>query len=65
MRILSILIICFIFNCSSDTPVNMDEVLVDRGGRFKSIKNLLGVSAQVKIGLKKTLAKINLLSILY
>ena len=39
MRILSILIICFIFNCSSDTPVNMDEVLVDRGGRFKSIKN--------------------------
>ena len=29
MRILSILIICFIFSCSSDTPGNMDEVLAD------------------------------------
>ncbi len=36
---LYILILCFIFSCSSDTPVNMDEVLVDRGGRFKLIKN--------------------------
>ena len=30
MRILSILIFCFIFSCSSDTPVNLDEVLVAR-----------------------------------
>ena len=36
---LYILILCFILNCSSDTPVNMDEVLRDRGGRFKSLES--------------------------
>ena len=39
MKILYVLIFCFIISCSSDTPVNMDEVLVDRGGRFKSVES--------------------------
>ncbi len=34
MKILSILFLSFIIGCSSGTPVNMEEVLYERGGRF-------------------------------
>jgi len=39
MKKLFILLFWFIFGCSSDTPVNMDEVLFERGERFISMKN--------------------------
>ena len=38
MRLLFILFLSFFFGCSSDTPVNMDDVLFDSGGRFKSLE---------------------------
>ena len=39
MRVIFILFLSFFFGCSSDTPVNMDEVLFERGERFISMKN--------------------------
>ena len=39
MKKLFILLLYTIFSCSSDTPVNMDEVLFDSGGRFKSLES--------------------------
>ena len=39
MKKLFILFLYTIFSCSSDTPVNMDEVLFDSGGRFKSLES--------------------------
>ena len=39
MKKLFILLFYFVFSCSSDTPVNMDEVLFERGDRFVSIKS--------------------------
>ncbi len=39
MKKLFILLFYFIFGCSSDTPVNMEEVLFERGERFISTKN--------------------------
>ena len=39
MKKLFILLLYAIFSCSSDTPVNMDEILFDSGGRFKSLES--------------------------
>ena len=39
MKKLFILLLYTIFSCSSDTPVNMDKVLFDSGGRFKSLES--------------------------
>ena len=39
MKKLFILLLYTVFSCSSDTPVNMDEVLFDSGGRFKSLES--------------------------